>query len=72
MLNGRCTDGKDGVCFRKQYKKQCKVGMIPFEEMGKRDFILYQTKLSADCMLTCEPWARDMSVLDRAHELIIR
>ena len=45
------------------------IGGIPYGGMEKRDFVINQTELSANCKLTHEPWACDKSIADRAHEL---
>ena len=42
--------GKMGCALEGCIRNKGKVGVIPFEEMEKRDFTFYQTKLSANCM----------------------
>ena len=51
-------------------RNNVKVRVVPFGKMEKWESTLNQKELSANNMLTHEPWACDKSVVDRTHELL--
>lgn len=71
LLNGTCDVWERlGVLVVSCLRKKIKVGVISYGEMEKRDLKFNQKKLSANRVLTHEPWACDKSVVDMAHVLM--